>query len=198
MAAGSQRTHMQATGPGPRPEHDQFLRQSLEPVEDLTIIRSAAIPLPLQHGIDLVEKQPPGIAVELALGDAERVDEGPGATQHRCAGGLRGPFAVGQLLREFLQGSQEHDVALLAGHELLFANLASVGPVVVVMTAPGKRRRRLLPHPCRRGRHERHRAFQTPSDPYAPQLADECRWPRRIGGLVAELDQPIPQHPFEP
>ena len=154
--------------------------------------------LPLQHGIDLVEQQPPGIAVELALGGTHRVDERAGAAKHRFASGLLVSLAIGQLPRELLQRFQQQQVAVLACGELLLAHIAHVGPVVVVMTAAGKRLGRLLPHPRQRRLHERHGAIQSSADPHAPQFTDERRRPRRLGRLVAELDQPIPQHPLEP
>ena len=213
MTARRERTHVEAARPRPRPEHDQFLRQPLEPVEDLwgghTSMTTATLmpfmssmtsmpALPLEHGIDLVEEQPPGIAVELALGGTQRVHEGASAAQHRFASGLRPSFTLGQLLREFLKFSQEHDMPLLAGHELLLATLASVGPVVVVITATGKGIGRLLLHPRGRGRHERHRAIQPAADSHGSQFANERRRPRRLGRLVAQFDQAIPQHPLEP
>ena len=216
MAAGRERTHVQAARPRPRPEHDQFLRQPLEPVEDFwgghTSMTTATLmpftPLissmtgmpapPLEHGIDLVEEQPPSIAVEFTLGGTQHVHKGASAAQHRFASGLRPSFTLGQLLSEFFKFSQEPDVPLLAGHELLLANLASVGPVVVVITATGEGISRLFSRPRSRGRHERHRAIQPAADSHGFQFSNERRRPRRLGRLVAQLDQAIPQHPLEP
>ena len=195
VATPGEAAHMEAARPRPGPEHDQLRWQLLEPVEHVAGLHAGVAP-PLLHRVDLIEDHAAGVAVEFAVGRADRFDECASATQHLLGGGVWAPLAGGEMIGQSRERREPLRDPRLAGGELVGSQVVA-GRRIAVVVATHERLRELLRRAGRGRCEHRHRATQAAADLHAAQFTHEGRRPRGLGHDRREFEHAVAEHLFE-